>query len=107
MFKMKEEDKIPSLREILDFLNSKTIKLTILAIALIIIIVSGLKLADVYGCKEKDGLWMEDGKCYVPKDEAERKLILEQGFVKTGFDWEKDLNDLLVDFNETTIGVEE
>lgn len=99
---MKEEGNIPSLREILDFLRRPEVKLVILVIMVIIIIYSSLKLAGVYGCKEDNGIWMEDGKCYVPKDEAERKLILEQGFVKTGFDWEKNINDLLVDFNETT-----
>ena len=98
---MKEEVKIPSLREIIDFLNSKTVRLTILAIAVIILIVSGLKLAEVYSCKEKDGIYMEGGECYIPKNEAERQLILKQGFLKTGFDLDFEINQLLVNINDT------
>ena len=98
---MKEEENIPTLREIIDFLSRPEIKVMILVIAVIILIYSGLKLADIYGCKENNGIYMEGGECYIPKSEEERQLILKQGFLKTGFDLDFEMNQLLVNINDT------
>jgi len=93
---IEEKDiKIPSLREILDVLNSKTVRMLLLCIAVIILIISALRLADISSCKDKGGFYMEDKSCYIPKSETERKEILENGFVKTGFDWNENLSKIL------------
>jgi len=90
-----EELKIPSPRQVIDFLNSKTIRFVILAVAIILLIVSGFKLIDIKKCNDKNGLYMEGGKCYIPEDEEERQKILEQGYRKTGWDTRSNLSNIL------------
>ena len=91
------EEKIPSPREIIDFLNRKEVRIILLWIAVIILIVSAFKLADIQNCKAKEGIYMEGGDCYIPKNEAERQQILEQGFIETGFDadFKRNLSEIL------------
>ena len=82
-----QEIKIPTPRQIIDFLNKKEVLVLMLILAVIVLIVSGFKLAEVQKCKAKEGIYMEGGKCYVPKDENERQQILEKGYMDTYPKW--------------------
>lgn len=66
--------------------DKKYLMMALAAICIIVILVGTYKLVQVKACKDKEGIYMEDKSCYIPKSEEERQQIIEQGYVKTGFD---------------------
>lgn len=98
--KMQDETiKLPTIREVIDFFKKKETITFILVIAVLVLLFSGYKLVKIYKCKQNDGIYMEGGSCYVPKSDAERQKILEQGFVMNKA-WDDNLNNIFENISE-------
>lgn len=81
------------MRNVLELLNSKKVKIVLLIVMVLLLIYSVNKIIKHSSCDKANGFFLENGTCHIPKNDFEREMIIKHQGVKDEYSLDEKLQE--------------